>query len=318
MTKAIFLLEKLNQVKIDQALELGIDAIFVGHKNLTKDLIKKARSRGIKFYVEIGIFVGNEWWKKYPNSQPVDQDGEPMEKIHWYAGVCPNHSGVKKEKLGEIKELIKEYEIDGIWLDFTRYPCHWEKVRSDKITEYCFCQNCLEKYKKDVIAHFSARWKKRESKFAKTWMSWKCDQITNFVAEVRTLIDQSGKNIKLGMFSVPWRGEDFDGAIKKVIGQDFKSLAKYIDVFSPMTYQKFCDRNVKWIGRMVKYMAKTTGKPILPIVQTENRAGKINREEFEQEVSQALDKPSSGVIVFFLEDLLKDKDKIEAVKEQFA
>jgi len=156
MIKAIFLLEKPNKAKIDQALELGVDTIFVGHKNLTKDLVKRIRSKGIKLYVEIGIFIGDEWWEKYPDSRPIGQRGRPMKKIHWYAGVCPNNLGIRKEKLEEIRKLIKEYEVDGIWLDFIRYPCHWEEVRSADITEHCFCKNCLDGFSKAMKT--PARW----------------------------------------------------------------------------------------------------------------------------------------------------------------
>jgi len=156
-----------------------------------------------------------------------------------------------------------------------------------------------------------------DSSEVEDWIQWKCDQITDFVAEARSLINQSGKDLQLGMFSVPWKENEFNGAIKKITGQDFKSLARYIDIFSPMTYQRFCGREVSWIGEMVDYMAETTNKRILPIIQTEDRAGKISGEEFYQEIAEATKPSSEGVIVFFLGDLLRDKDKVSVAKKAF-
>lgn len=304
MIKGIFLLEKLTKEKVQQIIKLGADSVFIGHQNLDQKLVEKLRGKGIKVYAEVGIFVGEEWCKKYPDSQPVDKNGRLMDKIHWYAGVCPNHPEVRKERLQLIKSLVDNQNIDGIWLDFIRYPCHWEEVRNVDVAEYCFCPNCLEKFKQEVGGKSEGR----------AWRQWKCKQITDFVAETHTLIDKSGKKVKLGMFSVPWRESDFDGAIKKIIGQDFQGLAKYIDIFTPMTYQKIIGQSTDWISKMVRYMNKVTSKPILPIIQTEDKPEKIFASEFQKEIASALGKPSTGVIIFFLEDLMKNEEKISIVK----
>jgi len=307
MIKGIFLLDKLTEGKIKRVLSLRANAVFIGYRNLNQKLIKLLKNYGLKIHTEIGIFVGEEWWEKYPDSRPVDKNGKLIDKIGWYAGVCPNHRGVRREKLELIKSIIDNYPVDGIWLDFIRYPCHWEEVRSKNIAEYCFCQGCLKKFKKDGGV---------KSEGLK-WTQWKCNQITNFVGEARRLIDQSGKNIKLGMFSVPWRKNDFGGAITKIISQNFKSLAKYIDVFSPMVYQKMCGQKTAWIHKIVAYMKKITHRQILPIIQTEDKPTKLAVKEFADEFNQALKFPSEGVIVFFLEDLLKNSDKLRIVKETF-
>ena len=246
-------------------------------------------------------------WKKYPASRPVDKNGKSLEKINWYAGVCPNNPDVRKIVHASINRLIEAYSVDGLWLDFIRYPCYWEDVRSDAITEYCFCKICLEKFRNDGG-------KKPEGK---EWIEWKCLQITHFASEIKHLTRKKRKNIKLGMFAIPWWEKEYGGAIKKIIGQDFKKLAKQIDAYSPMVYQKFCSRYVTWISQTVKYLSKMTKKPILPIIQTEDRSGKIYPNEFRSEILHAMKHPSKGVIIFFLEDLLKDNNKVKVTKEMF-
>ena len=229
-----------------------------------------------------------------------------MEKIDWYAGVCPNNPKVRRTKLNSINQLIKFNNIDGIWLDFIRFPCHWEEVRNSNIIEYCFCKICINKFKREVGG------KPEGNK----WTEWKCRQIANFVSDINHLIQKNGKNIKLGMFAIPWQKHEFGGAIKNIIGQDFKQLTKYIDIFTPMVYHKFCGRSISWISETIKYFSRMTHAPILPIIQSENRPENISKKEFLREMEVAQKNPSDGYIIFFLEDLLKDSNKIELLQSQ--
>ncbi len=74
-------------------------------------------------------------WKDYPHARPVSNSGKAMSRIKWYNGVCPNHPQVRQENLAKITELLK-LDISGLFLDFIRYLCHWEELRSSDITEY--------------------------------------------------------------------------------------------------------------------------------------------------------------------------------------
>lgn len=66
-----------------------------------------------------------------------------------------------------------------------------------------------------------------------------------------------------------------------------------------------------------KYFRDITQKPILPIIQTEDKPNKINQVEFEKQLIESLKNPAEGTIIFFLEDLLKDPDKIAVVRSFF-
>ncbi len=304
MVKGIFVLEKLTPAKAQKLVNLGADAVFVNYQHLNKDVAAKLHQEGIRVYIEVGIFVGEGLLRKYPDARPIAKNSQPMEKIDWYAGVCPNHPRVRREKLALIKRIAKTGIADGIWLDFIRYPGHWEGVRSAKMPEYCFCRNCRRKFARDVGGTMEGE----------PWIAWKCQQITDFVARAKEIIKTVDNSIRLGIFSVPWREEDYDGAIRKIIGQDFRQLAPFVDVFSPMVYQKMTGHNEAWIEKIVRYMDKVTQKPVLPIIQTENKPGKLSPAEFEEELIFAYQKPSQGSIVFFWEDLQKDQAKLQTLK----
>lgn len=304
MTRSIFIFKSLTNDKVDAAISLGVSTLITGHQNLNPDVLAYAQSKNLQVYNEVGIFQGEELWHKYPDSRPVDRHGKFIDKINWYAGVCPNHPKVREEKLNLIKKLIGTYDIDGIWLDFIRYPCFWEEVRNSEITKYCFCKNCLSKFEIDVGGE----------PLGEKWTQWKCQQITNFVGEVKKIIDYKSPRVKLGLFAVPWKVVDYNGAIKHIIGQDLKQLSEYVDIFSPMTYHRFTGNKTSWIKEITTHIAKITNKPVLPLVQTEDRAGKISRKEFTDSIQLASLPPSDGAIIFFLEDLLNDTEKVSILQ----
>lgn len=307
MKKGAFLVQPLTEEKTAKILDLGVNEISLKWEYCGGDHVETLREQGVKVYAEISLFVGEEMWQKYPDSRPVDRHGKPMEPHDWYYGVCPNHPGVRKEKLSIIDRILQEFNVDGLWLDFIRYPCHWEEVRSSPITEYCFCDHCLEKYERDVGG----------APEGPQWISWKCDQITGFVREVHDRIVESGKPIQLGIFAVPWSENEYGGAIRSIIGQDFAAQSPYVDVFGVMAYHKIVDRPVEWIGEIVEVIDRTTGQSVVPLIQSMDDPEKVSSEEFERAIRIGMKEPSQGLIVFHFEDLSTQQDKFRALQRAF-
>lgn len=307
MRKSAFVTTALTEKKIEQILELGINEISLGWHNYNAELVNQLHNAAVNVSAEISLFVGKELWEKYPDARPIDRDGKAMEPIHWYHGVCPNHPDVREEKLSIIDNIIKEFDIDGLWLDFIRYPCHWEEVRTADITEYCFCKHCQEKYAAEIGGLMEGE----------KWKKWKCAQITNFVKEVCDRIEASGKPIELGLFAVPWMPTDFNGAIQHIIGQDFTSLSAFIDVFGAMAYHKITGNPVHWIHEILQSIAQQTGKSVLPLVQSIPLPDPVSPEEFSTSLETGLQSPSEGVMVFHFEDMLEDAQKTNFFKQSF-
>ncbi|MFB3896998.1 MAG: putative glycoside hydrolase [bacterium] len=289
----------------------GITAVFGGYDN--SKLATQLHQNGISIYTEIAIFTGEKYWNKYPESRPITDQGLPLEKDDWYAGVCPTHGEIRQERLTEIEQLCKIESIDGIWLDFIRYPCHWE-VKQPRFDHTCFCQDCLAKFQKDtkivIPNHLSnpaekAKWLLNVKHVE--WNKWRCQQITEFAHQARKLIKKEKPNIPVGLFGVPWRETDFNYAIIEYIGQDYTALAKDIDIFSPMVYHKMCGQPVSWITEITRYLSEKTKRPVIPIVQAGNNSEPISSLEFEQIVEAGLTESSNGTIIFTLDDYIKQK-----------
>ncbi|OGC58355.1 hypothetical protein A3A70_01445 [candidate division WWE3 bacterium RIFCSPLOWO2_01_FULL_42_11] len=302
MTKATFVFSNDLDL-LDSAKELGFDTLFIGHQNLTPVWITKAKKLNFTVNVEVGVFAGENLWNKYPDARPLTKDGSPLPIVEWYAGVNPLSLSVWHEKFEDIRNVITGYNIDGIWLDFMRFPCHWE-VENPELFDTDFSPTTLEIFKSDTGESMPV---------GETWWQWKCDIITNYVRQVRGLINELNPETKLGLFAVPWTPKDFDNAIHKIICQDFKSLSELVDVFSPMTYHAMCNREATWIGDACEYFSQF-GKPLLPLIQTENKPREISPADFITSIEQA-EKYSAGVTIFFLDDVIKQPEKVEVIRK---
>lgn len=273
-------ISKLDPLTFVEELEkAGVSAVFVSPDRDTVNWFKK---RGFRVYVSVNAFGGKEAWKLSPDARPVRSDGrllgaEPDLKEH--GGVCPTHKGWREERLNYVAKLVGELGgdggIDGIWLDFVRYPGLWE-VKNPVVPDTCYCHRCLKKFQQDAGISLprelgsgeAAVWIKKNCHYQ--WMNWKKRQISSFVEEVRDVLRSrsSGSQMTLGVFLVPWTKGERNNDISYKLAQDAFQLSAIADVISPMVYHKMCGRPESWVGYMTQYYKESARCQILPIVQS--------------------------------------------------
>lgn len=306
---------------LESAKNLNLDSVFINHKNISKEnllLIRNVLGKNIEIFVEVPAFAEKELLEKYPDAKSIEAQGKSTSK-NGYVGLCPTHLEIRKICIENVKKILEE-DINGIWLDFIRYPTKWEEPEPD-VLDTCYCDRCLklfEEYIGEPIIGETLEDKVLliDGSYYLEWLEFKAEQITSLVRNVRELINESGKNIKLGFFTIPWEDKEFGAGIKRIMGQDFGQLANYVDIFSPMLYHRMCGKEVEWIKGKVEYFWNVM-KPFLPLIQTENKISKINTDEFKKALEYAALKPSMGVCIFFLDDLIKQRDKLEIAKKFF-
>ena len=321
MIKSGFFFSAPNYRSLNAVLELNLDSVFIpfheaGVANLDK--IRKSKP-DIKINVEVPVFAGKELLEKFPDALPVEASGLKTEK-EWYAGVCPTHTGVREECLRKIDSLLS-LNPDGIWLDFIRYPTKWEEP-NPYILDTCYCDRCLKlfsEYIGESIVGSTLEEKALliDGSYYIEWLEFKVNQIASMVKDVREVVGKFGESVKLGIFAVPWEDKEYGAGIKRIIAQDFDQLAFVVDEFSPMLYHKMCGKPVEWIKQKVDYFWNFQ-KPFLPLIQTESRISEISTDEFKKSLELASQKPSQGVCIFFLENLIKQPAKYEAAKNFFS
>jgi len=332
MHKSAFFFFKPSAESLAKAKELNLNSVFLTHKNLDAAAIQSIREGigpNLEIYVELGVFAGKDLWDKYPDSVPVEASGKEPAR-GWCYGVCPSHEGVRNECLQNVKELL-EKDINGIWLDFIRYPSKWEEPEP-YILDSCYCDRCLKKFSdylgEPVIGNtLEDKVLLIDGSYYIEWIEFKTEMITSMVRDVRKLInernsavgesgDKRGKTVKLGFFAIPWQDKEHSAGIKRIVAQDFGALSSLVDILSPMLYHKMGGKDVSWIKELVNYFWEV-GKPQLPVIQTETRESEISTEEFKKALEYASASPSTGVCIFFLEDLMKQSEKFDVAREFF-
>jgi hypothetical protein len=297
----------------------GSTAIFGGYEDPT--FVDAVHEAGMRIYAEFGCFSGKRWWDAVPGSRPITDAGKPLEPEGWYYGVNPTVPQVRQGCLEALEALLVGHAVDGVWLDFIGWPCHWEvhdpylpRTSFDPGTIALFCRDSeiefpagdIRAVAQTVLARHAAR-----------WTAWRCAQITSWVAEAKALLRRIRPDAILGLFGVPWRLTDRDGAILSVIGQDYRALGQHVDVFSPMVYHRMCGYEPGWIAEVVQEVHALSGKPVWPIVQSIDIPTSLPAEEYGQALDVALNSPSSdGVLVFTIKGAL-DEAKLAVTVDRF-
>ncbi len=129
------------------------------------------------------------------------------------------------------------------------------------------------------------------------WYRWRAAQITSFCAEVKQLRDRIRPETLISLAAVPWQPEDYDNAIYRVVGQDFRALARVVDVFNPMSYHVLNGRPVGWIGEVNAYLVRETGRRVWPFVIFD-QDNALSRQGWRTVYRQALSNGAEGLIAF--------------------
>jgi len=121
----------------------------------------------------------------------------------------------------------------------------------------------------------------------------------------------------MGLFGVPWRLADHDGAILRIVGQDYRALGEHVDVLSPMAYHLMCGQEPAWIGQVVAEVHAQSGRPVWPIIQSIDMPTVLSAQEYDRALEVALCSPASdGVLVFTMQGAL-DPGKLARTVARF-
>ena len=283
--------------------ERHVNGVFITKES--DEVLGVLRRAGIRIYREMTLFASKSLYQQNPQWRPITADGTDQEPDGWYYGLCPNKEDLRQKRLEEFEKRIGDARIDGVWLDFIRYPIRWEKQDPTQL-DNCFCDDCIRLYREAVDSEFEvpqdlgraelAAW--ILEKHLPSWIEFKTERIGAWVHEARLIRDRVRPNATIGIFTVPWSSNEQNGAIFRVVGQDYVKLAEDVDIFSPMVYHLLCRKGPSWPAEFTKETILRTGKPVWPIVQAMDEPSKLPPEELEQVILDSGKASGTGVIIF--------------------
>lgn len=156
--------------------------------------------------------------------------------------VCPANPKVQEYELKLMKEIVLNYPIKGIHLDFIRYPFPGD---------YCYCEFCRQKFEQE----FGISIESEESK--RYMLKWKQNTITNFVNKVYTEIKKLNKDVQIS--ALVWK---YDDCLEKT--QNWKEWD--IDFVTPMFYHKSYRKKIEWVKEEINKNKQVSNKNIIAAV----------------------------------------------------
>lgn len=306
---------------------LGMNAVFVRSVSLTREFYDAARKQGCAVFVEFPTLLGKDYLEQHPEAWPLNQYGEEAPPADWFMGICPTDSAFRKHRVNQLKTILSDYTVDGIFLDYFHWHAQFE-TPEPILPETCFCNRCTGLFSTHIGREIpggevaeKAAW--ILSNQDAQWRRWRNGILQAWASDMKGIVKSMQPDAMLGIYHCGWYANDYDSALYRVLGIDVPAMATVADVLSPMLFHRMKGRPVQWVGEYLSWMDGLTdagkkGTPLVwPIVQAHNNPGVVTAEEFRAVMEQGMQPPSSGIMMFSDVALVEDSLKVEVVRELY-
>ncbi len=243
--------------------------------------------------------------EKHPEWFVVNRLGESSTVkpayVGYYKFLCPSRAEVW-EFVGEtVSELSQISELDGVHLDYIRYPdvilpvglqpkYHIVQDKEYPQYDYCYCDVCRSEFRKETGIDPI---KLEDPSSNADWNRFRYDRITHIVNDIlRPIVHKREKLLTAAVFPnwknvrQQWSHWKLDGAM-------------------PMLYSRFYDEGVTWIGEQTKEEVDSQkyGAPVYSGLSV----GQLSADELASAVRVSSDSGGSGVSLFSAGSMTPEK-----------
>ena len=305
-----------------------INAVFVGSYGISEELVNRARAEGAKVYSEFATLNGHGYLENHPEAWPIDRYGNRSPQADWFMGICPTNPEFRAYRMKALRELLRAYDLDGIWMDYVHWHAQFESP-NPILPEICFCDNCLRTFEASTgidVPDEGTTTEKADwilANYEPVWRDWRCGIITGWARDMKSIIGQERPGALLGIYHAPWNDSEFEGARRRILGLDFEQLAGVVDVFSPMVYHGRMERRPEWVREYVDWFCDrlnidSSGYPkVWPIVQGSDDPGVVSAEEFENVLRWGVSSQASGVMMFTIHGISDNPEKMAVLEKVY-
>jgi len=254
----------------------GVNAIMTESESYELRAVDAAHKAGLRFFAGVACFSDHasnfRRLRKRPELWPVLENGRRRPQMEWYVGLSPTDRQLQEEALAQMRSVARSYPVDGVFLDFARWPLHWEielRPERDRPLDSSFDAATLAIFEEatgalprdlDTISARAA-WIRRNR--LSDWVEFKCKVVTDFVSEARKALNEEMAAAQLGIYVVP----DVKGLTEPLTGQRVKDLAPLVDWIAPMLYHNILLQPSAWVASALAPVVKVAGRKTLPVLQ---------------------------------------------------
>ncbi len=264
--------------------EFGINTIFTESEFYRDDLIEITHRLGLRWVGGIACFSDHAHQHRLlqdrPELWPIDETGRRRPQMEWYIGITPTFEDYNTSRLELADQLVRNHPLDGFFLDFIRWPIHWElelRPGATRPLQSSFDPHTLARFQAETGIELptelgdisnQARW--ILSHHFTAWTDFKCRVITNFVQQASIRLRKiRGQDFLLGLYVLPFSPE----LLEPLAGQRLQNLAPWVDMIAPMAYHAILYRPIQWIGEVIQNMTSLVADKILPVLQVDSTEG---------------------------------------------
>jgi hypothetical protein len=307
--------------------ELGMNAIFVRSVQFDHELYEAARGQGMRIFVEFPTLLGRDYVDENPDAWPIDQTGEESPPADWFMGVCPTSPEFIDYREDQLRDILDQYNVDGIFLDYVHWHAQFE-TNDPILPETCFCDRCIELFSdmRDLNVPEGETSDRAEwilSNADSQWRDWRNTILNGWVSNLTAIVREIQPDAVVGIFYASWFPEEHEGALYRTLGIDVEAFAEKADVLSPMLFHKLKNQEPSWVSQYIHWLdnlidESVTNRPLIwPIVQAHNSPDRVTPDEFRQVMLEGTVSPVSGIMMFSDQALLEDPEKIEVMQELY-
>jgi hypothetical protein len=257
----------------------GVNAIMTESDSYELSVVDATHNAGLRFFAGVACFSDHasnfRYLRERPELWPVLENGARRPQMEWYVGMSPTDRRRQEEALSQIRLIARTFPIDGLFLDFVRWPLHWEielRPGRDRPFDSSFDAATLAMFEKATGAlpryldstKARAAWIRRNR--LADWVEFKCKVVSDFVAEARNALKEAKTDAELGIYVVP----DVNGLTEPLTGQRIKDLEPLVDWMSPMLYHNILLQPPAWVASTLAPMVQIAGEKTLPVLQADS------------------------------------------------
>lgn len=308
--------------------KLGINTVFAPEVLMESSGFRALAQRAeLDTFIIFPVFFAPDELAEDPELSAITADGERA-KEDWVEFACPSRTDFRDRRIEAARGVVKRLRPEGLSIDFIRYFVYWEMVGPDRdpatLPQTCYCVSCLQAfatflgvpiYSIPPQPRRAAAWIRANA--PEEWVRFKAETITSMARELADAAREVDPEILINLHIVPWRRDDYDGAIASVAGQNPSALGEIADLLSPMAYSFMLHRPPEWVAAVVEDLDWAADCRVLPSIQV----GAAYREgeefasaDFEAALRAALEPPSAGIVFWSWDHIEAEPEKAEVIR----
>ncbi len=228
----------------------------------------EAHRRGLSLHAWVNVMPG--WRGDKPPANPRqlyrsrpawfwrDASGR-RQPLGWYNSLNPCYPEVRRYLVQVMQEIVKNYPVDGLHMDYVRFPNEWHKsyLPGRRVPDYPRDPRTLAMFRR-------ATGQAPESS-PRLWDAWRTEQVTQLVRDIRAMISR----VKPAALLSAAVGASPEEAKRRHFQDSRRWMAEgLLDAVYPMNY---AGEITIFVKRLNAWSAMKTGVPVVMGVMFDNR-----------------------------------------------